>query len=608
VYHCTRCFDDIAGYGGVGYYSCGFWGFCNLNGGNSWNFYDPALALYRMYLRTGNADYLTKFRVFTDAWWTWAIGMGGKGDTGAGGPPRANSLVSQFIRALDGQPQRLPVLYYMLNLDWYFNVYSYPNGEDNREPGYQLLYNAVGARADSDPTRHAQYCVQVSSLSQAWLDVQAADGSWPEKNGPYPYDAGGMSPWRSFATLQGLARAYESLNDTSSVGCNDTGKAAAVLTAIQKGAAFVYTRGMSGTDPTGIAYSRAVHYDVNYQAEGQIGVGNPKNGSCTVTVGSAEIHCTGTRLLKDFACNGTDFIGITDQYGGAWTHRVASCASDTEATLADNWGTQCLKSTQGAAGTYKIATSCEGSFTSTGQIYEAPAASTDCHSAATTCRHLPGRSGNYDLIWIMGWLYKTTGAEIWRTRGDELFSAAYGGPADGTGGKLACTGPACDGFDTQLGSNLNGCGTDPPPCASSNYGLPHTEMNTYVFQGKTLGQAAGIGGADNYLAWRLTIAVPPTAPTGASATAGNARVSLSWDLVSGATSYNIYRGTSAGAEDGSPLATGVTTNTYLDTGVINGTAYYYEISAVNAIGESGLSSEVSATPAGKPGNVRPRLN
>jgi hypothetical protein len=36
-------------------------------------------------------------------------------------------------------------------------------------------------------------------------------------------------------------------------------------------------------------------------------------------------------------------------------------------------------------------------------------------------------------------------------------------------------------------------------------------MNTYVFQGKTLGQAAGIGGADNYLAWRLT-GKPPLDP------------------------------------------------------------------------------------------------
>ncbi len=89
-------------------------------------------------------------------------------------------------------------------------------------------------------------------------------------------------------------------------------------------------------------------------------------------------------------------------------------------------------------------------------------------------------------------------------------------------------------------------------------------------------------------------ASPPPAPSGVSATAGNAQVTLSWSAVSGATSYNVKRATATGG----PYATvaAVTTTTYTDTGLTNGTTYYYVVSAVNAAGESPNSTEVNATP------------
>ena len=90
----------------------------------------------------------------------------------------------------------------------------------------------------------------------------------------------------------------------------------------------------------------------------------------------------------------------------------------------------------------------------------------------------------------------------------------------------------------------------------------------------------------------------PSAPTGLGATAGNAQVSLSWTGSSGATSYNVYRGTTAGGESGTALASGLTGTTYTDTSVTNGTTYYYKVAAVNSSGTSGMSNEASATPAG----------
>jgi len=91
---------------------------------------------------------------------------------------------------------------------------------------------------------------------------------------------------------------------------------------------------------------------------------------------------------------------------------------------------------------------------------------------------------------------------------------------------------------------------------------------------------------------------PPAGPT---ATAGNAQVSLSWTASTGATSYNIYFGTSAGVTtaNGTRIA-GIAATSYTHSGLTNGTAYYYVVTAVNASGESAPSTQVSATPSAPP--------
>jgi cellulose 1,4-beta-cellobiosidase len=101
----------------------------------------------------------------------------------------------------------------------------------------------------------------------------------------------------------------------------------------------------------------------------------------------------------------------------------------------------------------------------------------------------------------------------------------------------------------------------------------------------------GIIGADVVAAPSLTV---PAAPTNVVATGGNGQVGLSWSASSGASSYNVKRSMTSGG----PYTTiaSPTTTSYTDTGVTNGTTYYYVVTAVNTAGESGNSSEVSATP------------
>jgi fibronectin type 3 domain-containing protein len=96
------------------------------------------------------------------------------------------------------------------------------------------------------------------------------------------------------------------------------------------------------------------------------------------------------------------------------------------------------------------------------------------------------------------------------------------------------------------------------------------------------------------------------APTNLAATAGNQQASLTWTASSGATSYNVKRGTASGG----PYTTVVSPagTTYADTSLTNGTAYYYVVTAVDGTGESGNSNQATATPTSAPTAPVPPLN
>ena len=85
------------------------------------------------------------------------------------------------------------------------------------------------------------------------------------------------------------------------------------------------------------------------------------------------------------------------------------------------------------------------------------------------------------------------------------------------------------------------------------------------------------------------------APAGLGATAGSGSVALNWGAVSGATGYRVLRSTTSGGpytQVASPSST-----SYSDTGLTNGTTYYYVVRAFNASLESVNSQQVSATPS-----------
>jgi len=70
---------------------------------------------------------------------------------------------------------------------------------------------------------------------------------------------------------------------------------------------------------------------------------------------------------------------------------------------------------------------------------------------------------------------------------------------------------------------------------------------------------------------------PPSTPTGLTAVAGDASVTLTWNAAASATSYRVKRAT----VNGGPytLIAAPTSTSYTNTLLSNGTTYFYVVSA-----------------------------
>jgi len=123
-------------------------------------------------------------------------------------------------------------------------------------------------------------------------------------------------------------------------------------------------------------------------------------------------------------------------------------------------------------------------------------------------------------------------------------------------------------------------------------GLPNGTTYSYrVSATNVVGEGSTTGSASN-----STLPGPPLAPAAATGS-GPRNLTVSWTPpdpnAAPVANYTIYRGNASGSE--AFLARLGNVTSYGDTGLANGSAYYYRVTATNAGGEGPSSDEVSAT-------------
>lgn len=92
-----------------------------------------------------------------------------------------------------------------------------------------------------------------------------------------------------------------------------------------------------------------------------------------------------------------------------------------------------------------------------------------------------------------------------------------------------------------------------------------------------------------------------TVPQNVKAVAGDKRVTLTWSAVSGATQYRIQR--KSGSSSWTSVKT-VSTLSFVNTGLTNGTAYSYRVLSLINGKIAGVSAAVTAKPSAVPQNVK----
>ncbi len=431
---------------------CYQYSFVELSSGagtvNFW-YYDRPYSWYKLYYSTGIDIYKTYADAAVDQNWTYVLDHGA--GNGASAIPRAMALHSQFIRAVTGSlTARLPALYKLVA---YLSVppftpASNTTNYDRREGGYITGYMADFALTDS--TDRAAACTYLTTNLPGWYNpaVQGGVGQGYREDlfaegtyvGALPL---GFSPWRQGAVaLRALQRSYDAWIDPD--GCNNPSPtiAANLLTSIGLAVQGTYDDGRSSTN-------RGMYYEVDYPTNISYPLATssiPGAGSLTIVNGSTNV--VGSSSLFITNPNGCpEWLGVLAPNRTAIdVVSVHDCATDTLLHLNSAWA--------------------DSSVAGVG-FYTTLNASTSC-TAMSYCESGAGPpDGDRGLtrapIGAFAWMFLRTHTAAYLTEGLELYSATFGGPADGPGGILACQGYGCDGQMAETASALRDGGYYPAP-------------------------------------------------------------------------------------------------------------------------------------------------
>ncbi len=194
------------------------------------------------------------------------------------------------------------------------------------------------------------------------------------------------------------------------------------------------------------------------------------------------------------------------------------------------------------------------------------------------------------------WTFGLSGTNTWSTNdyypnsGSGMISGGSQTGISNSGGNLGCN----PGYTTPFTGNPPQTGSDSGNTPDYRVGTSSCVASWGLWDGD-LG-AGGSGGGGGGGGGGGTTTTPAT-PTGLTATAGNASISLHWTANAAGdnvTGYNVYRSDQTFSGPWSTVVTNSFTNS---DQVTNGTQYCYQVTAVNSAGESAKTAQACATPS-----------
>ena len=325
----------------------------------------------------------------------------------------------------------------------------------------------------------------------------------------------------------------------------------------------------AGTHSITAVYGGSTTYATSTSSAVSITVTSTTTATTTALAASTTTPAVGASVTLTATVSPSAATGTVTFYDGTTSLGTGTLSSGT-ATLATSFstaGTHSITAVYGGSTTYATSTSSAISLTVTSSgtgfacevIYTITPQSSSAFGAAITIENTGTTAWT---SWSLQWIFAN----------GQTISSLWNGTATQSGALVTVTNASYNG-SVASGASVSSIGFN--GTLSGSNAVP----TAFAVNGKLCAPLSGD---------------PPLAPTGLAARSGNQQITLSWTQSLTATSYNVQRSTT----NGGPYTTvgTATTTSYTNTGLTNGTIYYYVVSATNSDGTGSNSAQVFAEP------------